>query len=197
MKKTDYICINGCTKEYQKNHVDVDYLAISKELQFNCCSSCGALLPATIKYIKSYFRIIQIQNSLDNSINLLYSSHFNSAIRDAVIVLETRIQNLSNLYDLNGQNLVSKAFNFSFSDNKITKFPLIQLNSLENVSKRNEQEGFMLSLLGFFKGIRNIYMHNQLETKIYLILNVFTQISYFLHILDGDSFANSCKKNIF
>jgi hypothetical protein len=40
-------------------------------------------------------------------------------------------------------------------------------------------------LMGFFKGIRNIYMHKSVNTEIYYTLNIITQVSMFFTIISG------------
>ena len=40
-------------------------------------------------------------------------------------------------------------------------------------------------LMGFFKGIRNIYMHKSINAEIYYTLNIITQVSMFLTIIEG------------
>ncbi len=188
MVKKDYKCINKCKfeDEEMKEKVGLDFTELAMKADFKFCPKCGSLYPATIKKIEAYFDIIQIQERLKKSIELLYSAHCESAIREAIIKLETKIQELANLYNLNGTKLIGEAFKYEIDkDDNITVRPRIEINSLSDITEINEHDGVKLMLMGFFKGIRNIYMHKSINAEIYYTLNIITQVSMFLTIIEG------------
>ena len=188
MVKEDYKCINKCKfeDEEMKEKVGLDFTELAMKVDFKFCPKCGSLYPATIKKIEAYFDIIQIQERLKKSIELLYSAHCESAIREAIIKLETKIQELANLYNLNGTKLIGEAFKYEIDkDDNITVRPRIEINSLSDITEINEHDGVKLMLMGFFKGIRNIYMHKSINAEIYYTLNIITQVSMFLTIIEG------------
>jgi Protein of unknown function (Hypoth_ymh). len=194
MKKSDYKCINKCNpaehimlKDSEiVDEISFDYLELAKSADFICCPFCGALYPATIKKIEDYFKIIQIQKKLQPAIELLYLSQYESAIRKSIIILENEIKKNANLKNLNGTDLVGEAFKYQIDKNgTLVSEPKIKINALSDINEINEHEGLKLMLLGFFKGTRNLYMHNNLLTRIYLVLNTFTQVSYFLRSING------------
>ena len=169
-----------------KEKVGLDFTELAMKADFKFCPKCGSLYPATIKKIEAYFDIIQIQERLKKSIELLYSAHCESAIREAIIKLETKIQELANLYNLNGTKLIGEAFKYEIDkDDNITVRPRIEINSLSDITEINEHDGVKLMLMGFFKGIRNIYMHKSINAEIYYTLNIITQVSMFLTIIEG------------
>ena len=188
MVKKDYKCINKCKfeDEEMKEKVGLDFTELAMKADFKFCPKCGSLYPATIKKIEAYFDIIQIQERLKKSIELLYSAHCESAIREAIIKLETKIQELANLYNLNGTKLIGEAFKYEIDkDDNITVRPRIEINSLSDITEINEHDGVKLMLMGFFKGIRNIYMHKSINAEIYDTLYIITQVSMFLTIIEG------------
>lgn len=194
MRKSDYKCVNKCRSEEHvifKNSENADdlpydFLGLAKSADFVCCPFCGALYPATVKRIEDYFKIIQIQKILQPAIDLLYLSQYESAIRKSIIILENEIKKISNLPNLNGTDLVGEAFKCQIDKNgTIVSKPKITINELSDINTINEHEGLKLMLLGFFKGTRNLYMHNNILTRIYLTLNTFTQVSYFLRAIHG------------
>jgi len=194
MRKSDYNCVNKCRPEEHvifkssenADELAYDFLELAKSADFVCCPFCGALYPATVKRIEEYFKIIQIQKKLQPAIDLLYISQYESAIRKSIIILENEIKKISDLPNLNGTDLVGEAFKYQKDQNgTVVLKPKIKINDLNDVNTINEHEGLKLMLLGFFKGTRNLYMHNNILTRIYLTLNTFTQVSYFLRAIHG------------
>lgn len=195
MPNEDYLCRNKCTIEFHQNLLEKTGLTfndIATQGHFNCCPICGELYPATIKKILDYFEILQIQKSLSSAVKLLTLSQFDSAIREAIIVLENRIQKLANLPNLNGAELISSAFSFDHKGGSVIQPPKIKINELMDITDINEQEGLKLSLLGFFKGLRNIYMHKSVDVRFYFVFSIFTQISFFLRIIEGENISQLC-----
>ena len=87
---------------------------------------------------------------------------------------------------MNGTKLIGEAFKYEIDkDNNITVRPRIEINSLNDITEINEHDGIKLMLMGFFKGIRNIYMHKSINAEIYYTLNIITQVSMFLTIIEG------------
>lgn len=196
MLNNDFQCRNNCTIEFDQAFIKktgLTFNSIATQSHFKCCPICGELYPATIKIILDYFEILQIQESLAPAVKLLSLSQFESAIREAIIVLENRIQHLANLPNLNGAELISSAFSFNYKEGVVIHPPRIQINKLRNITDINEQEGLKLTLLGFFKGLRNIYMHKSVSTRFYFVFSIFTQISFFLRIIEGASISELCK----
>jgi len=143
---------------------------------FNVCPECGNLLPETVDYIDNYFRIIQLVEPLRNAVNLFLRTECVAAVRDAAVTLEDIVQKESDLSELMGPDLMSKAFGFKFDSNTNTVIqpPRIQINRLSNLTERNEQEGVKLLAMGLMQGIRNIYIHTEGTEKLYYCLQIIT-----------------------
>lgn len=188
MSKRDYKCINNCEWEEDnslKEQFGLKFIDVASKFEFRVCAKCGALYPATIKKIKEYHEILQIPPKFEKSLKLLYMSQYESSVREAIIILEQQLQNLSGLENLNGNELISKAFSYQVDSNKneITTYPKIKINNLSNITEQNEHEGIKLMLMGFFKSVRNIYMHKSVETQIMTSLNLITQISFYSSLI--------------
>lgn len=127
---------------------------------------------------------------MKSSIDLIYLSQFEASIREALIILENKIQKLSGLYNLNGSKLIGEAFKLETDKNGIvTLFPKIKINTLGDVTELNEHEGVKLMLMGFFKSIRNIYMHKSINAEIFYTLNIITQVSFFIRVITDASLS--------
>lgn len=162
--------------------------------KFNFCPLCARVLPDTVKYMENYFRIIQLVEPLHNAQHLLLNEQSVAAVRDAVVTLERIVRKRSGLQDLMGADLMAKAFRFDFdsSTGTLTKPPKIQVNSLSNVTERNEQEGLKFIAMGLMQGIRNIYMHTEGTRKIYYCLQIITTTDFVLkQVLGWESVAES------
>ncbi|GEM_PF-3505510 len=156
-------------------------------LRYNVCPYCGKLYLETIQYIREYFRIIRLSPLLQHCQDVLLSGNLDMAVREAIIVFEDIVKKVSKLKDLNGKDLISKAFSFEYDklDGRVLIPPLIQLNSLDSLSKRNEQEGAKLMLMGFMQGIRNIYMHGKGAGNLYYSIQIITLIDIYLNAVVG------------
>ena len=121
----------------------------------------------------------------------MYLSQYEAAIRKAVVILENEIKKFAQLPNLNGAELVGEAFKCQIDKEGIIVIePIIKINNLSNINEINEHEGLKLMLLGFFKGTRNLYMHNNVSTAIYITLNTLTQVSYFLRAIHGQGITS-------
>lgn len=191
-----YTCSNCCkTLPILKEPIQSDSGSwIFGYHHFYCCPNCGALTPDSLKTARKFFKLDHIHHDLDKAIELILKSEYNSASREAFIVVESKIRSLSGL-DMHGKQLASKALAYKFdaSTDTITEAPLIQLNGLKTESERNEQEGLMLMLMGFFQGVRNIYQHNNVGSGYTYAFNVIVEASFFLWILNGNSLTKHGK----
>ena len=105
-------------------------------------------MPKALHKLQEFFEVYNIHPKLDDSLNLIYKSEFESAVREASITLENVLREKSKL-DLHGFDLATKALSFE-TDKKtgeVIRRPLIAINNLETESDKNEQEGirYMLS----------------------------------------------------
>ncbi len=62
------------------------------------------------------------------------------------------------------------SFKFDFPNNKVTRIPKIQINDLDSISKRNEQDGVRFVAMGLMQGVRNIFMHSKGTEKLFYCL---------------------------
>jgi len=162
----------------------------------NFCPQCGNLLPETANYIDNYFRIIQLVTSLQDAKILFLKSKSVAAVREALISLETIVREKSGLKNLMGSDLMVQAFSFKYdpTTDTITKEPRIRINSLSNITERNEQEGMKFFAMGVMQGIRNIYMHTKGTEKLYYCLQIITAVDLILkQVLGWQSIAESSK----
>ncbi|WP_172964009.1 TIGR02391 family protein [Paenibacillus sp. Cedars] len=191
MAKRDYKCINKCIfmeDKDMKEKMGIEFSDIAYRYNFKVCAKCGALYPGSVKKIKAYYEMLQIPKEFDEALELLYLSKYESAVREAIVVLENKIQKISGLNNLNGIKLITEAFKYSYdqSSDTVTFPPKIQVNPLSNITERNEHEGLQLMIMGFFKGIRNIYMHKNVRTTIMISLNLLPQISLYYYLIQSD-----------
>ena len=190
MRTKQYSCPNGCKLPPRKkvlgeneNHTyGFDYF------DFLYCPKCGSLMPYTRKKIEAFFEVYQIHHKLEAAKRLILKSEFNSAAREAFVVVETVLREKSGL-DLHGFDLATKSLRFDTDKQtgEIIKKPLVAINDLKTDSEKNEQEGIRYMLMGFFQGIRNLYQHNQIGAGASNALMVVMEASFFLNLLDGHS----------
>lgn len=190
MKKKNYSCPNGCIlpkreKQLKINKMEQYYFGY---INFNFCPRCGALMPKTLKRLKAFFQVSNIDNRLNKSLRLLYKSEFEASARECFVVLENVLKKKSGL-DLHGKDLVAQALNMEYDKKKnvVVKAPFIALNKLESESDYNEQEGIKLMIMGFFQGPRNLYQHNHIGASIDATLSVIMETSFFLKRIEGHS----------
>lgn len=160
---------------------------MAKKYNFNACPVCGHLYPKCIEDIKQYFRIIQLSKELEKAGNLILQSETSAAVREAVIVLETLVKELSFLSDLSGSGLMAQAFSFKIDSQtkQVTEKPKISINDLSTISKINEQEGTKFIAMGLMQGVRNIFMHSKGTEKLFYCLQVITTVDFLLKQIFG------------
>lgn len=192
--RRSYKCPKGCKlpprrKELRENK-DHTYSFGYRDLPF--CPVCGSLMPGSLEKLKGFFEVYNIHPSLQNSVDLMYKSEFQSAAREAFITLENALRKKSGL-DLHGFDLATKALSFECDKKtgEVTKQPLIVINGLKSESDRNEQEGIRYMLMGFFRGPRNLYQHNHIGSGVSNSVSIIIEASFFLHLLDGHSITKS------
>lgn len=144
--------------------------------------------------IRGFFDVYRLHPSLEAAKRLLCKSEFEAAAREAFVAVETALKKKSGL-DTHGFDLATKALSFE-ADRKtgeLIKPPLIAINSLENESDRNEQEGIRYMLMGFFQGPRNLYQHRHIGSGVSNSISIIIEASFFIHLLDGYSITkNGC-----
>ena len=105
------------------------------------------------------------------------AGNYREAILNAFIRFIDFVKDLAGL-DLDGDDLMNQAFSLDYDkkQREITKYPIIRINKLENISDRDEQQGFMFLCKGAVAGVRNPKAHklilqtNPLHTLEYLAL---------------------------
>lgn len=191
MNTKRYDCPNGCKLPKIRKTIcsDKDDNYFWGYPNFPYCPKCGAFMPHTLAKIRAFFEINHIHPKLSKTVNLVYKSELQAAVREAAVVLENVLQKKSGLSHLYGKDLAAQALKFKY-DQKSKTFiepPLIAINKLDNSSRINEQEGLMYMIMGFFQGVRNIYQHKPVGTSGEMMLISILQVSYFLKLLDGHS----------
>ena len=193
MRTKKFSCPNGCKLPSRKKVLK----KTGKESygyaydDFPYCPICGGLMPYTRDKIKAFFDIYRIHPKLHAAERLLYKSEFDSAAREAFVVVESVLRDKSGLTG-HGVDLVTKALNYEINKQtgEITKKPLISINGLETESERNEQDGVRFMLMGFFQGVRNLYQHHHIGSGGSNVLTVMIDASFFLNLLDGHSITD-------
>lgn len=190
MRGKKFACSNGCKLPPRRKTIvlkyDGSYTFDYDDFPF--CPMCGSLMPYSLKKIDSFFDVYNLHPALDSCLELLKKSEYESAAREAFIILETNIKDKSGL-DLHGFDLMTKALNFEVDKKtgQVTKQPLIAINDLKTESDRNEQDGIRYMLMGFFQGPRNLYQHNKIGSGVHNSISIIIQTSFFLKLLDGHS----------
>lgn len=190
MRTKKFSCPNGCKLPPRKrvlgenkNHTyGFDYF------DYSYCPVCGSLMPYTRKKIEDFFEIYHIHPKLQNAERLVLKSEYDSAAREAFVVVETVLRKKSGL-DLHGFDLATKALKYEVDKQtgEVIKRPLIAINDLKTESEKNEQDGIRYMLMGFFQGVRNLYQHNHIGSGASNALTVLLDASFFLNLLDGHS----------
>lgn len=98
---------------------------------------------------------------------LFKGGHFAPTIFEAYKALNNYIKRKSKRKDLDGKDLMSKVFSFTYNrdTHQIERKPILQLNELRNQSDQDEQEGFMFLFMGAMQGIRNPKAHDIIEQR--------------------------------
>ncbi|MFB0519086.1 MAG: TIGR02391 family protein [Acidobacteriota bacterium] len=91
---------------------------------------------------------------------------YSDAIREAFKAVENYVKEKSGKDDF-GASLMSKVFRFEYDEKKkeLKRPPILQLNKLETISEKDEQEGYKFLFMGAMKGIRNPFSHEHIEIK--------------------------------
>ena len=151
------------------------------------CGYCGSMLPRGKKMLEDIFKVYDLNIKLADAKRLVLKSEYSAACRECFVVLENTIKNESGIQDLHGSELISKAFSMKIdkSTGIVQQAPLIAINDLSNESKINEQDGIMHMLMGFFRGPRNIYQHNEVRMGFDACFPIMIETSFFLDIIIG------------
>ena len=105
--------------------------------------------------LETLFDSANLHNKVKSSSKSLFvTNHFSQAILEALKSLESEIKEISKL-DSYGQDLMAKAF----KENE----PKIKLNTMRDITEKDEQEGFRFIFMGVMKGIRNPIAHNNIS----------------------------------
>lgn len=190
MRRNLYKCPNGCKlpPRVKAIHENRDHTYSFSYDDFPFCPICGSLMPVSLERLKGFFEVYHIHPLLQDSVDLIYKSEFESAAREAFVTVENVLRIKSKL-ESHGFDLATKALSFECDKKtgEVTKQPLIAVNGLKNESDRNEQEGIRYMLMGFFQGPRNLYQHNHIGSGVSNSFSIVIEASFFLHLLDGHS----------
>ncbi len=153
------------------------------------CPYCGNMMPDYRRYILDIFKVYDLNQTLNRAKKLMLKGEYVSACRECFVILENAIKKESGIRGLHGSELVSKAFSFKYDKATfvITQHPLIAINNLSNESEINEQDGMMHMLMGFFRGPRNIYHHNEVRMGFNVSFPILIQTSFYLDIIGKHS----------
>lgn len=194
MRTKRYSCPNGCKlpprrrvlREGENHTYSYGYE------DFPYCPVCGSLMPYALDKIRAFFDLYQVHPKLDNAVRLIYKSEFESAAREAFVVVETVLRKKSGL-DLHGFDLATKSLKYEVDKQtgKITNPPLIPINELKSESDKNEQDGIRYMLMGFFQGPRNLYQHRHIGSGVSNSISMVLDASFFLRLLDGQSMTKN------
>jgi uncharacterized protein (TIGR02391 family) len=173
-------------KMYKCNKCHTEFHVIGH--QFNFCPNCGELYEETITYLNEYFRIIQLSEMLSKVKELVCEGNMSAAVREAIIIFETKVKEESGLHDSVGYSLMTEAFSFQWDQKKkeLIKEPRIKVNNLSNQLERDEQEGVKFLAMGLMQGIRNIFMHSKGSDSIYFAMQIITLIDFLLKHINQD-----------
>ena len=196
MRTRKYSCPNGCKLPPRKKGLTEigEHEFGFAYSDFHYCPVCGSMMPETRRKYKDIIDIYHLHPKLNNVERLFLKSEFNSAAREAFIIVETTLKEKSGL-DLHGFDLATKALKFEVDKQtgKVIKQPLIAINSLRNESEKNEQDGIRYMLMGFFQGVRNLYQHNLIGAAPAYVFTIILDASFFLYRLDGNSIMHEAK----
>ena len=194
MRTKKFSCPNGCKLPPRKKVLkeEEDHTYGFAYFDFPYCPVCGGMMPYTRKKIEDFFEIYHIHPKLKDAKRLILKSEFNSAAREAFVVVETVLRKKSGL-DLHGFDLATKALKYEVDKQtgEVIKQPLIAINDLKTESEKNEQDGIRYMLMGFFQGVRNLYQHNHIGSGVSNTLTVLLDASFFLNLLDGHSITKN------
>ena len=195
MRLKKYSCPNGCKLPPRRKvlrPLDNHTFGFVYD-DFLYCPVCGEMMPCTLDKVRDFFKIYHIHPKLQKAERLIYKSEYESAAREAFVVVETALKEKTGK-DLHGKELVVEALKYEY-DRKTgeLKKPCIAINNLTTESERNEQEGIKMMLIGYFQGMRNLYQHNHIGATVSYSITVVLNASLFLNLLDGHSFTQKGK----
>lgn len=158
---------------------------------FNYCPRCGALAPHWQAACRDLLNLANKNRYLDDSIRLFGKNAYLDSARTALISLETQLRELGET-ERHGVDLVKYVLGFEFNpnENRLTREPLVKINNLATPKDRSEQEGFQLLVLGLFKGLRNILIHQQVPLNPINSMSIVIMCNMTLDILKDGSFRN-------
>jgi uncharacterized protein (TIGR02391 family) len=107
---------------------------------------------------------------------LFDNGHYSQATFEAFKLLDSRVRALTGLEET-GFSLMMNAFN--------EQSPKIKLNSLTNLSDKDEQKGFRYVFAGVIAGIRNPRGHEHLTDPIDLCLDHLSVASVLMRVLEA------------
>jgi len=146
--------------EYEYVYDEEEAKSLSRELK-NCVKRTKTERPMDPKeFRKLLFDIMGLHKGLHVvSKSLFVDEHYEEAVNEACKFLENYIQDKVNEKSKIGVELIS----YTFKKDK----PILSLYSnLDDEKKRNEQEGFLLLMLGEVKYIRNRLSHRKRGTVV-------------------------------
>lgn len=132
-----------------------------------------------------------------SSKNLFINKHYANSISDAYKTLANYVKKKSGQKNKTEFNVMTEVFNFDFDQKnlKITRYPIIEFNSLETKSLQNEQEGLKFMFMGSMKWIRNTHAHEFiLHDDPHMTLKYLSLASLLASKLDKAK-SNNFKKN--
>ena len=99
MRRKEYACPSGCSlpprRKQLRGYSDGTYGFDFYDFTF--CPCCGSLMPYSLKKLKGFFDVYNIHPALTGAVQLLYKSEFESAAREAFVVVESYLKKKSGL----------------------------------------------------------------------------------------------------
>ena len=116
--------------------------------------------------------------------DLFTAGHYTLAVEQAFKYVNNMVKEKSGVTEKDGTDLM---FNV-FSD----KSPVLMLNSLQSLSDKNEQEGYMHIYAGVMKGIRNprAHQHETLDSSQDALERI-SLANHLVRILDGSTHSTN------
>lgn len=197
MRQKNIIC-KECKIKIPANQIEEMIKNIKEkygfEFHFYFCPICGHAYPKTLNLLSSYFDLIQLDKNLYHCKKITIKSELLAAVREAVICFEHIVRELSGLYNLEGQGLMSEAFSFEYDqkENKILKepkIPVVSIKALQTKTGRNKQEGIKFLSMGLMTGIRNIIIHHKGEEGAPCAIHIINLVDFLMKHLPTTKYA--------
>lgn len=128
----------------------------------------------------------------NSSEKLFKDKHYAQAIFEACKALIQHVKDKSGIVAAKDRDMMGQVFGIQYTTNplKVTKYPVLQLNSLRSLEEIDEQEGFMHIFLGVLVGVRNPKAHaNAAQKDSYKTLEYLSLISLLAKRTDEANFA--------